>query len=272
MMMTNHDAQQTRLLPDTSPRQAGPALDNVPARTAGDDDGEALWLSRLDLNPRSRMVQVHIRDAHALHQQLMQAFRSDGRNRAGQAVLHRLDADSRGRSPRLTLLVQSAQRPDWSILPNRYLLDDDGWFDGQSRDPIAIKTIEAQIDALEPGTRLRFRLRANPTRKIRSERNPKNGTRAPVMADNLERWLARKGIDHGFQVIDASWRFDPTTGKLQYGNKSTGSRMTHHAVLFEGSLVVTDTRELSAAVRHGIGPAKAYGFGLLSLAALNAAV
>lgn len=270
--MAAHESRQGYLFPDTSPRQTGLTLEDAPERVAGGDNGEALWLSRLDLNPRSRVVQAHIRDAHALHQQVMQAFQNDNRNRAGQAVLHRLDVDSRGRSPRLTLLVQSAGKPTWSILPDRYLLDDDGWFDGQSRDPIAIKTIDAQIDALQPGTQLRFRLRANPTRKIRSERNPKNGTRAPVMADNLERWLARKGIDHGFQVIDASWRFDPTTGKLQYGNKSTGSRMTHHAVLFEGSLVVTDTRELSAAVRHGIGPAKAYGFGLLSLAALNAAV
>lgn len=271
-MISNHDAHQSRMFPDTSPRQSGLALGDAPTSDTGGEDSGTLWLSRLDLDPRSRVVQRHIQNAHALHQQVMLAFRHDDRNRAGQAVLHRLDADSRGRSPRLTLLVQSAQRPDWSILPDRYLLDDDGWFDGQSREPIAMKTINAQIDGLEPGTRLRFRLRANPTRKIRSERNPKNGTRAPVTADDLTSWLVRKGEQHGFQVLEASWRFDPTTGKLQRGFKQGETQMIHHAVVFEGSLVVAAAQELAAAVRKGIGPAKAYGFGLLSLAPAGAGV
>jgi CRISPR system Cascade subunit CasE len=37
---------------------------------------------------------------------------------------------------------------------------------------------------------------------------------------------------------------------------------------FEGILEVTDPEEFAAAVTAGIGPAKAFGFGLLSVARL----
>jgi len=45
-----------------------------------------------------------------------------------------------------------------------------------------------------------------------------------------------------------------------------GARQFHLAVQFDGRLRVTDPGALKEAVRSGIGSAKAYGFGLLSLA------
>jgi CRISPR system Cascade subunit CasE len=42
--------------------------------------------------------------------------------------------------------------------------------------------------------------------------------------------------------------------------------LTHHAVRFDGLLVVTDPERLRHALRAGIGSAKGFGFGLLSLA------
>ena len=42
--------------------------------------------------------------------------------------------------------------------------------------------------------------------------------------------------------------------------------MTIEAVRFEGTLIVNDPTVLVSAVRSGIGPGKAFGCGLLSLA------
>ena len=46
----------------------------------------------------------------------------------------------------------------------------------------------------------------------------------------------------------------------------TKADVPHFGVRFDGTLQVTDARALARAVRDGIGPAKAFGFGLLSLA------
>lgn len=42
--------------------------------------------------------------------------------------------------------------------------------------------------------------------------------------------------------------------------------MTFHAVRFEGYLQVTDGDRFREILKNGLGSAKAYGFGLLSLA------
>jgi CRISPR system Cascade subunit CasE len=48
--------------------------------------------------------------------------------------------------------------------------------------------------------------------------------------------------------------------------RSAQGGQTHVPVLFEGVLRVNDPAKLIEAVRNGIGSAKGYGFGLLSLA------
>jgi CRISPR system Cascade subunit CasE len=49
----------------------------------------------------------------------------------------------------------------------------------------------------------------------------------------------------------------------------TGGQTTHHAVLFEGTLTVTDPALFAEALASGFGAAKGFGFGLLSVARLT---
>jgi CRISPR system Cascade subunit CasE len=44
------------------------------------------------------------------------------------------------------------------------------------------------------------------------------------------------------------------------------AKLSHHAVRFEGILCVTNPEQFVATVESGIGSAKSFGFGLLSLA------
>jgi len=82
------------------------------------------YLSRLILNPRSRDVRRDLGNCHELHRTLLRTFpqveENEAKARERFGVLHRLDVDQR--QQKLTLLVQSSLKPDWSRLPSDYLL------------------------------------------------------------------------------------------------------------------------------------------------------
>jgi CRISPR system Cascade subunit CasE len=53
---------------------------------------------------------------------------------------------------------------------------------------------------------------------------------------------------------------------IKMGKKyGKGRRQVWHAVQFDGVLTVTDAAEFADGIRGGIGSAKAFGFGLLSI-------
>lgn len=57
-----------------------------------------------------------------------------------------------------------------------------------------------------------------------------------------------------------------TASRRGKGHRYKKQNIPHFGVRFDGLLCVTDPETLVEAVRQGIGPAKAFGFGLLSLA------
>jgi CRISPR system Cascade subunit CasE len=140
---------------------------------------------------------------------------------------------------------------------------------------------------LEAGQRLRFRLRASPTKRVALPReDPKRGHQRRGLLTRLEQagWLARQGERCGFALcgppagwFDAFGGAEPDVavqitalGHLK-GHKPPSEAggactVTHLAVDFDGLLRVTDPAALAAAVAAGIGPGKGFGLGLLSLA------
>ncbi len=235
-----------------------------------------MYLSRLILNPRHRDVQRDIADCQQLHRTVMALFPAAGAGdpRAALGVLFRLDAGQQ--NGRLSLLVQSSVAPDWTRLPPGYLADTEG----EPPNP-ACKSVAAQYAGLAAGTRLAFRLRANPTRKIDTRSGPdgqrRHGRRVELRAEQDQlAWLRRKGEECGFALVQARARPAPLgvappgkqTGTRESAGEGAGlrQRLTFAAILFEGELVITDAERFRAALARGIGPGKAYGFGLLSVA------
>ena len=234
-----------------------------------------MYLSRLILNPRSRQVQREIANRYQLHRTVLGAF-SEALP-PDERVLFRLDADAR--SGRLVLLVQSVHAPDWS----RARLTADYMLPGA-----APEVKEFHLPHLA-GQVLAFRLRANPTvkkathaeepaatpgyvaqareRRSRGEKEPgRNGVRLGLAKEEDQRaWLARKGEQHGFRVLRA--HIAPEGVQVSHSGRGAGGRrLAQLAVRYEGLLQVTDAELFFQAVREGIGSAKAFGFGLLSLA------
>lgn len=249
--------------------------------TTFDPATSELYLSRLELNRRNRLVHTEVSDSQAFHRRLLDAFPRVSDDvatiaRATHGVLYRLEPVS-GDSGAVVALVQSVTAPDWSVLPPDYLNRRDAW-DAAWNDRIPVIPVKPTANryrALEAGDLLRFRLRANPTKKIHTTaenhtpgKKPTgaNGTRKPLVQDELPEWLARKATMHGFHVLEARDQPDPISGKEQVGWKPGKQRLTHSAVLFEGVLRVTDPDLFRIALWQGIGSGKAYGFGLLSIA------
>jgi len=233
-----------------------------------------MYLSKLTLNLKSRTVQNDLADCQSLHRRLMAAFPQapvDANAREYFGVLYRLDFD-RGEEP---LLVQSRVEPDWSRLPGDYV------YGALPK----IKDLTEAYSVLAAGQVLTFRLRANVTKKINTKSGPdgkrRHGARVEVWDEERRlEWLTRKGAAAGFDILIARVnggrqypmvRANP--GGKVWGKKKTRAeqaegkgRITFGGVVFEGALRISDPARFREAVAAGIGPAKAYGFGLLSVA------
>ncbi len=263
-----------------------------------------MYLSRLLLNPRSLEVCRDLGDINELHRTILKAF-PDLQLKLGQTkptrdkqqsareefgVLHRLEPVHNSNVNRL--LVQSKEKPNWTLLPHDYFYNTGG----RPTNP-AVKDVDDAFHCIKPGMELSFRLCANPTRrtkyvvKVTGERtkidNP-HGHRVVICGEkNLLQWLNEKGKAGGFRLLSAringnSLDADPEVwgawakqvGVLRGWRPSTTAsnptqqtnRLTLKRVMFEGRLRVTDDVRFLGILCKGIGSGKAYGCGLLSVA------
>jgi CRISPR system Cascade subunit CasE len=234
-------------------------------------DAATIFLSKLVLNPGNHEVQRGIQNCHAFHQTVMRGFPTTASSAPRQTlnVLYRPELDERGR--RLTVLVQSTVKPDWAPLltggGTAVLAADAGMPE--------VKEVDALYHSLPNDARLRFRLRANPTKrlikKLPDGSDNKGGGQRVQLYDEADQlaWLERKAIAGGFRIESAQVHPDRLGGKQQVGwrgQRERGREIVLDAVVFDGVLTVTDSGLFQETLAAGIGSGKAYGFGLLSVA------
>jgi len=225
-----------------------------------------MWLSRLILDPRNRAVRRDLSDCHQLHRTLLGGFPSvqvsEPRREIG--LLHRLEQDRTGNP---VLLVQSLLEPDWSRLPSDYCLRGMG----AGENP-GLKPMGHILDAIQTDSRFRFRLVANPTRRVSRDATHGGASSARVelrTEEQWHQWMLRQADTHGFRLEDLSTTpglqnlIGLHAGRLQ--GKRNGKSVTLFTVRFEGVLQVADAEQFREAIRSGIGPGKAYGCGLISI-------
>ena len=221
-----------------------------------------MYLSLLRLDPRSYEVRRDLRDPYEFHCTIMRAFPPimdpEMEPRAFWGVLYRVEHDRR--APHVTVYVQSRVMPDWSFLETHMLVRD-------SVPNPSTKSVTEAYNRLTRGRVLRFRLRANPTKKVDTKSdemgNRRNGRRVPLLkVEEQVRWLARKAEQHGFDLLHVSIASAGARERLQ--SRKVGGAF--QGVLFEGQISVRDPEVFREALANGIGPGKAFGFGLLSIA------
>lgn len=174
------------------------------------------------------------------------------RRESASGFLYRVDPRPPGRA---VILVQSAVEPDWAYAFRnaRHLL---------AADP----AVRPWNPSFGRDLRLRFRLRANTVRRLPSATPGQDGPRVPVppTPDALREWLDRRADRAGFDVRS----LDVVVPGYAFVNKTAdpGGGLRLRSTLFEGVLLVRDAQPFNQALARGIGPAKAFGFGLLSIA------
>lgn len=215
-----------------------------------------LYLSRLALDPHLKQPQKELTDPYQLHRTVLSAFPTP--LPPTERVLYRLETSLHT----LVLLVQSHTRPDWTSLKNRPYLEPSDPFSG-AENP-AVKPLSLTFQA---GQLLYFRLRANPT--VKKERPDKKHSRRHALLKEEEQiaWLTRQAAQHGFS-------FDPHRVRLSHKQQhqayiprpTQAEKLTLFTVQFDGLCQVENPEKLLQAVTQGIGPGRAFGCGLLSLA------
>ncbi len=233
---------------------------------------------------RPRPGRQWLRNLYRVHQRLCMAFPSSERKnddphflkpfvpgdfadkqvhieRARDAgFLFRVDPQPGGR---VVILVQSAIEPEWDYA-----------FHNAGHLLAAAPEVKSFNPSFREGQRLRFRLMANPTRRLSprsvgADGQPVRsgvGKRVPVPPVRLHEWLAGRAKSAGFAVGNDALSIQP--GYVYVNKNCSGQGHCLHSVRYEGVLMVNDPARFKEALIAGIGTAKAFGFGLLSVAAL----
>lgn len=242
-------------------------------------------------NPdRPRPGRLWLRNLYRVHQRLCMAFPSTSRmsedrdflrpfkpEHFGVHQVHTLRGEDNGflfrvdplLGPRAMILVQSAVEPNWDYAFHNadYLLG-------------ATPEIRPYHPHFQNGQLLTFRLLTNATCKKDKENRPQGknnyGRRVPVPRDEIEVWLTGRAERYGFKVEGfsnvqmgyvAAFRGkdnDSETDVQDDGGKEKRLKRFFYA-RYEGRLRVTAPDFLRNAIMQGIGPGKAFGFGLLSV-------
>jgi CRISPR system Cascade subunit CasE len=171
-------------------------------------------------------------------------------------LLWRLDeADHRA-----VLYILSPSEPDCT-----HLVEQAGW---PSRPHWDTRSYTPLLDRLSSGQLWAFRLTANPTKSIRigdSERSQRVGH---VTAAQQRDWFLHRTPGWGFHVPSTPGG-DPAvlvTGRRVRTFRRGSTRAEISTAVFDGRLVVDDPETFRRALLRGLGPAKGYGCGLLTLA------
>lgn len=219
-----------------------------------------IYLSALELDPGAGEVRRLLANPYRVHQKLLNAW-DDG---TSQRMLYRTEW---GRNPP-RILVQAPAAADWAR----------AFQPGELAGTPRQKGVELHLQA---GQEYRYLLRANPTvRRMRAQHpggsDPLLGKRVALLREEEQiAWLARKAAACGFALPLLGRREDGEPvyavevrdrGEVVGRKPGANGRIVHHCVDFEGRLRVTDVAALLKALEEGIGPAKGFGFGLLSLA------
>ncbi|MFE0463866.1 type I-E CRISPR-associated protein Cas6/Cse3/CasE [Kitasatospora sp. NPDC058965] len=205
-------------------------------------------LARIRLNTASREVQRDLRDATQLHRTLMRLVPDDlgATPRHDTGLLYRVEQNARD----TTILVQATCQLAPERLSNSY---------GQ----VDIKDLEPMLRAMRANLAVRYRIVLNPVKRERLPLDKKNqrGKVIPLSGAEADQWWARRATEAGLHL--RTLQATPLNSPMP---RREAPRIRHSLIRYDGTATVTDPKMLTLSLLAGIGRAKSYGAGLLSLA------
>lgn len=226
-----------------------------------------MFLTQFDINMGRREARHLIGSPERVHAAILGCF-PPGQSSTDQGrTLWRLDRGTQNHD--FHLMIMSPLRPDLTALNQQA-----GWETGS---PGRTADYDRFLMNLAKGRAWRFRLAANPTVSLRpsGDDRPRGKRHAHVTAGHQLEWLLKRTEQNGFTILPDS-AGNPhaiVTGRdvlrFRRGTDGTGRTVTLTKVVIDGVLEVSDPNALRHALVTGIGPAKGYGCGLLTLAPLR---
>lgn len=221
-----------------------------------------MFLTNMPINPRRRGARNLMASPQALHAAVMAGF-ADARPTSEGRVLWRLDTYN---SHRVVLFTASPDQPDFT-----HLVEQAGW---PTTETWTTRPYDPLLESLRPGQHWQFRLTANPVRSGRREGWADTKPLGHVTVKQQEQWLVDRAANAGFRLVprhdcDSGDRDDPDLAVIDRSVRRfrrKDGQVTIAIATFEGHLEVTDVAALRRSLTCGIGRAKSYGCGLLTLA------
>lgn len=227
-----------------------------------------MYLTRFEFNTARRGARDLLASPHRLHGAVMHAFpaaqREPHRDPSAEGrILWRLDQQTDPRRSQALLYLVSPHEPDLT-----HIAEVAGRPTTQSW---LTRPYQPLLDQLTTGQRWAFRLTANPTYSkppAPGHRDQRGQRLGHVTIAQQTHWLLTRTEACGFTIAPTTDKEPDVAIRHRHNHKFTrhGSTVTIAAATFEGILDVTDPAALRHALTHGIGPAKSYGCGLLTLA------
>lgn len=226
-----------------------------------------MFLTRMSLNPARRETRRLLSSRQRLHAAVMASVPPAPPDQS--RTLWRLDE----MGPILTLYITGPVRPDLT-----HLVEQAGWPTTEAWDTREYAPFLRRLDA---GQRWHFRLMANAVRQV-SRDGARSRFQGARTAHHAQDWLIKRQGLHGFRVCENGLPAmdDPEhpgwdvmvsgLGALRFDKRADDSsarrRVTVTTATYEGTLEVTDPDLLRLALTSGIGRARGYGCGLMTLA------
>jgi CRISPR system Cascade subunit CasE len=231
------------------------------------------YLSRIYLNPLRTGAQNLLRNPQRMHAAVLGGL---SRQPVTERVLWRLETSAH----RASLLVLTQSTPSWE-----HLIEQAGW--AAADEPQAlVRSYQPLLDRAERGREYRFRLRANPVSATRTPQKPSEAQRHRLEAAERPRGVrvAHRTAAHQLQWLTdrvGKWGFSipPTTdglpdvrlgerGRMVFtkSGATSGRRVVIQTATFDGRLRIEDPELAQASLLDGVGAARAYGCGLITLA------
>lgn len=193
----------------------------------------------------------------------------------GPRPLWRVDRKSRSE---VHMYLVSPERPDLTHLVEQagWPATDAGW---QTREYAPF------LARLQEGGTWAFRLTANPVHSVRRKDGEPTKRTAHITPRHQIDWLLKRQENAGFEIMKGesgsgawqpqdAWQVSVGDQRHLDFSKQAGAgerrrRVTLTTVVFDGRLRVTDPDALRRTLTAGLGKAKAYGCGLMTLAPTN---
>ncbi|MEV0217543.1 type I-E CRISPR-associated protein Cas6/Cse3/CasE [Micromonospora sp. NPDC050695] len=234
------------------------------------------YLSRIRLNPLRTKAQRMLRNPQVLHAAILGGL---SRQPVDERVLWRLE----NYQHHLAVLVLTQSTPSWE-----HLVEQAGW--SAADEPQALtKPYEPLLDQIQRGRTFAFRLKANPTGATKKPERPSEAQSLRLAANRPRgirvahrklpdqiNWLVERLNRSGCAVLSDTVDGNDVPAvrvtdreRLRFhknDHRTPAPPVVLESVTFDGLLRVDDPTLARNALLAGIGTAKAYGFGLLTLA------